>query len=313
MKICIVKLSSLGDIAHSLFIPNVIKESIDNSQIHWYCDASFQELVQSSQYTDKVIPVLSKGFKKNIGNFIKQLFLLKNIGKVEKYDVVIDLQGTFKSALIARMLCTNKNLWGFRYTRDILANKLYKKYCAIALCSNIYKRNFSIANVALELNLDFINIKIHKNNQQNTHNGRPKIVIFPSSSNPLKNYSVENYRQIVEKMCNEYNITLLYGSDDEKRICHDISNGNKSINIVGNLSIGKVVELIKSSDCVIGADTGILHIASVMGVKNITLYGITPSYRTSINKAYSKSLQGNGDVNKIPTKYITKELQFLNI
>ncbi len=314
MKICIVKVSSIGDISHTSFVPHLIKKYIPSAEIHWYCDQSFTDIITHNPFINKVYQVFSKGTKQNPVKFIKQLFIFRKIAKQEKYDVVIDFQGTFKSALISKALCTNNNLWGFKNTRDIIAHKLYKKSCNIPLQTNVYRRAVSIINNALNINASTSEIKIpflfcNKENQP----PNKSIVIFPSSSKLNKNYSVENYRKLLLEIHKNYNITLLYGSNAEKEMCKEISKGFDNINIVGNMQLDAVKNLISKTKCVIGGDTGILHIASALGVKNITLYGPTPAYRTSIHKKHSITIQGNGDVNKIPIKEIIKALNFLKI
>ena len=314
MKICIVKVSSIGDISHTSFIPYLIKKHIPSAEIHWFCDQNFTEIITSNPFIQKIYPVFSKGAKQGVFKFIKQFLTLKKTGKQEKYDVVIDFQGTFKSALISKSLCTNKNLWGFKNTRDIIADKLYKKHCNTPLQTNVYRRAISIINDALNIDASISEIKIPFLFSKKERKAQEKsIVLFPSSSKLDKNYSVENYRKLLSEVHKNYNITLLYGNNPEKEICNEISKGFDNINIVGNLPLDGVKNLISQTKCVIGGDTGILHIASALGVKNITLYGPTPSYRTSIHKKHSITLQGNGDVNKIPIKEIIKALNFLKI
>jgi len=314
MKICIVKVSSIGDISHTSFTPYLIKKHIPSAEIHWFCDQNFTEIITSNPFIQKIHPVFSKGVKQGVFKFIKQFLTLKKTAKQEKYDVIIDFQGTFKSALISKALCTNKNLWGFKYTRDIIANKLYKKHCKTTLQTNVYRRAISMINNALNISTSISEIKTpFLFCKQGNKTEEKSVVLFPSSSKSNKNYSVENYRKLLLEIHKNYIITLLYGNNSEKELCKEICNGFKNINIVGNLSLDMVKNLISQTRCVIGGDTGILHIASALDVKNITLYGPTPAYRTSIHKTHSITLQGNGDVNKIPLKEIIKALNFLKI
>ena len=61
MKICIVKLSSIGDIIHNAFVPSLIKKHIPNVEIHWVCDKNFTEVIQHNPFITKIHPVFSKG------------------------------------------------------------------------------------------------------------------------------------------------------------------------------------------------------------------------------------------------------------
>lgn len=324
MKICIVKTSSIGDIAHSAFLPEIIRTHIPHAIIHWYCDKNFTDILQENIFISKVIEVVSKGASNNKWQFVKQLIQLRKKGNEEKYDIVIDLQGSLKSSLMAKALCVNNHLWGFKNTRDSLANKLYNYHSHIPLHANIYRRNLQLINDSLEMqgSLGQVSIpylyskkseKIGNLSQiKDKANSKPHILIFPSSSTQKKNYSEQNWQELISNMRN-YNVTLLYGNLEEKDLCNEIARNRGTVHIVGNFTLENIKGLLTKMDCVIGADTGILHMASALGVPNITLYGPTPSYRTWMNAPFSIPLQGNGDVNSIPSREILQALILLNI
>ena len=314
MRIAIVKLSSIGDIAHTAFIPQALAKYYPHITIDWFCDANFVDILEQNHYIANVYPVVSKKPHKQIKNFIGQFGKLKQIGLQNRYNVVIDLQGTFKSALIARTIATTKQLWGFKETRDILAPMLYTKHLKSPLTENVYIRAINAINQALGQNIIRNDITIpflYTYSDAALHSDGKSVLIFPSSSVERKNYSVQNWVSLIKSLP-EYKITLLYGNEAERQICESIAQlSGIDVTIIGNKKLGEVKELLLEYQCVIGGDTGILHIASALGVKNIILYGPTPQYRTNIHQNHSKSLQGNGDVNKIPYEEIVKTLQLL--
>lgn len=317
IKIAIIKVSSIGDIAHTAHIPHIIKKNIKNAEIHWFCDETFTDILSHHQYIDFTHPVISKNAKNNKIGFIKQLFKLKKQFK-NQFDYTLDLQGTFKTALIGRFLCNNKNLWGFKYTRDKLAPMLYKQHCNTKLQTNIHQRVLELTNNALQIDAKLSDVHLPFLSTPHTYDTNPDgILIFPSSSRANKNYGMENFSKIIQNIHN-HNITLLYGNKAEQKLCNEIQSNvnltqNKNINIVGGLSLNKVKNLIASHKCVIGGDTGILHIASALGVKNITLYGPTSSYRTNIHMPHSIALQGIGAVNTIPPQTVINSLISFNL
>lgn len=308
-KIAIVKLSSIGDIAHTAFIPALIKKHIQNCEIHWFCDEAFTDILKSNPWIDGIIPMISKNAKRKPLDFLRQLFKKQKY----KFDYVLDFQGTFKSALIARAISSNNELWGLRFTRDIIANKLYTKHCLSPLSSNVYQRAIDLINTALKIKASRSDIKtpfLYTEGSVEKQTG--DILVFPSSSKAEKNLSPEKWIELIKQM-DGYKTTLMYGNSLEKELCGNIAKDFKNVDVIGGLSLSEVKTVIAKHKCVIGGDTGILHIASGLGVKNITLYGPTPKYRTSINQNHSIALQGNGNVNMIPISEIIKALSFLKI
>ena len=67
MKIAIVKLSSLGDIVHSMVILQFIKKNYPNSIIDWVVEKRFQDVLQNNPHINKIHTVnLNEAKKRNL-------------------------------------------------------------------------------------------------------------------------------------------------------------------------------------------------------------------------------------------------------
>ena len=127
MKIAIVKLSALGDIVHSMIVLQFIKKNYPESEIDWIVEKRFFEVLENNPHINQIKQINLKSAKES-----KSFFLfckeLRNIRKFGKYDLVIDMQGLVKSALVARMIPSGITL-GFERTslRESLAAIFYNK------------------------------------------------------------------------------------------------------------------------------------------------------------------------------------------
>ena len=103
MKIAIVKLSALGDIIHAMIVLQFIKRCNQEIEVDWVVDESYKELLEYHPDIHKIQVVSIKKAKRE-----KSLFVLINqLRKVRKfgpYDLVIDLQGLIKSAVISHLI-----------------------------------------------------------------------------------------------------------------------------------------------------------------------------------------------------------------
>mgnify|MGYP001471015282 CR=1 FL=1 len=103
MKIAIVRLSALGDIVHSMVILQFIKKNCPDVVIDWVIEKRFQGILANNPHINQIHQVSLSSTKES-----KSLFLfwneLRKIRKLGKYDLVIDMQGLIKSALVARMI-----------------------------------------------------------------------------------------------------------------------------------------------------------------------------------------------------------------
>ena len=103
MRIAIVKLSALGDIVHAMVVLQFIKKFNNEILIDWFVEESYKGLLKFNPDVNKVHAVKIQNAKKQ-----KSLSLLirefQKVRKLESYDLVIDMQGLIKSAIIARLI-----------------------------------------------------------------------------------------------------------------------------------------------------------------------------------------------------------------
>ena len=310
-KIAIVKVSSMGDIAHTSHVPHLVKKHLGQCEIHWFCDEKFTEILENHPFIDKVVGVNSKGVKWKVWKFWKHLGFLKKEYQRENYDFIVDFQGTWKSALIAKSICLCGQVWGFGNTRDVVASKFYENKLFCSMFENVYTRAVKLINEALQIEAKMQEVEI----PFLYANKKPKkegVLVFPSSSKASKNYGVDGFVKIIDGISKK--VVLLYGSVGEMELCGEIAKKTQNkVKIVGGLSLAEVKSLILSVEVVIGGDTGVSHIATGLGVKNIVLYGATAWSRTTLPFGKSATLQGNGVVWKIPPESVLKELFCLGL
>ena len=160
MKIAIVKLSALGDIVHAMIVLQFIKKYNQEIEIDWIVEERYKELLEFHPEINKVhvINIKKAKQKKSIYLFLSELYKLRKLGS---YDLVIDMQGLIKSALIARLI-PSKTTLGFNKSsiRESFASIFYSKTFDYGYDKNVIERNISIVEFALGL-------KVNKNTIEN--------------------------------------------------------------------------------------------------------------------------------------------------
>lgn len=103
MKILLVKLSSLGDVVHTLPVVQDILAALPNAQIDWVLEKSFAPLLSHCAGLHRVIPCEIRRWRKSLFTAAtrSEWRVFKAELQDEAYDAVIDLQGLSKSALVA--------------------------------------------------------------------------------------------------------------------------------------------------------------------------------------------------------------------
>ena len=151
MKIAIIKLSALGDIVHAMIVLQFIKKYNKEILIDWVVEDVFAGLLENNPHINQIHRVNLKAVKKS-RTIVLLLNELRKVRKFGKYDLVIDMQGLIKSALVARIIPSVTTI-GFDQPslRESLAAKFYNQTYKVDYAENIIKRNIALVSKALEL------------------------------------------------------------------------------------------------------------------------------------------------------------------
>jgi heptosyltransferase I len=299
MKIAIVKLSALGDIVHAMVVLQFIKKYNQAIEIDWIVEDCYKELLEYNPYVNKIHSVNLKEVKKE-----KSCYMLfsefRKIRKFGQYDLVIDMQGLIKSALISWLIPSKLTL-GFDKSsaKESLSSIFYNKTFKISYNKNVVERNFELIKFALDL--PFKNEEIQhklpflfhskKYLTSNLSDVKKNIILIPGASNSSKRFPLEKFAELINLL--DAKCHIVWGSQEEKIIAEKIKDLSPKVIICEKLSLDSLILLVSNVDFVIGSDTGPTHIAWALNIPSITLFGPTPGYRntyiTSINKIIESS------------------------
>ena len=317
MKIAIVKLSALGDIVHGMIVLQFIKKNYPDSEIDWIVEKRFFEVLENNPHINQIHQVNLKAVKQ-----LRSMRLLwkelRKVLKFGKYDLVIDMQGLVKSALVARMIPSSITL-GFERTslRESLAAIFYNKTYKIDYDENVIERNLTLVAFALKFSIDkeeiidkepflYSSQKYRLNAISNT---KKNIVLIPGASFQSKCYPVEKFVELTKNI--EANFLIIWGSEKEKAMADEIKYLSPQINVLEKLSLDSLISLISQVDLVIGPDTGTTHIAWASNIPSITLFGPTPGYRNTYITNINKTIESESNVN--PRKIDKNDYSIKNI
>ncbi|WRC18188.1 lipopolysaccharide heptosyltransferase I [Helicobacter pylori] len=319
MKIAIVRLSALGDIIVSAVFLAAIKERFTNAQIEWFVDERFGAILEHSPYIDKLHPIALKSTLTTL-NPLKIFKLFKSLRAYE-YDIVIDMQGLIKSALITQMLKAPKKV-GFDYAsaREGLSAFFYSQKVSIAYNEPVLKRNFTLLSHALNLPQKEISEGLNSRSKVfsyqdspkidalNLNKNKPKILFVLETSKINKTYPIERFKELALALENFQICLLWHASEDKATALYGALKNQRDVLLLPKLTLNEVKALLFKMDLIIGGDTGITHLAWALQKPSITLYGNTPMERFKLESPINVSLTGNSNAN-----YHKKDFSIQNI
>jgi heptosyltransferase-1 len=303
MRIAIVKLSALGDIVHAMIVLQLIKKFDKKIKIDWIVERTYKELLDFHPDINQVhtINIKKVNKKKLLVNFFKDL---KKIRAIPPYDLVIDMQGLIKSAIISKLIPSSHTLGFDRYSaREGLASFFYSRTFNCPYEKNVIERNVEIIGHALATSFDLSEINrkipfIFTNEQKITipHvNSKKNILLVPGASHDSKRYPIEKLAEVSKKI--DANFFVIWGTHEEQVLAKKIQIICPNIHVFEKLKLSSLILLISRFDLVIGPDTGPTHIAWGLNIPSITLFGSTPGYRNTFETQVNKVIESDSKVN----------------
>ena len=308
MRIAIVKLSALGDIVHAMIVLQLIKKSSSNITVDWVIDESFKEILDDHPHINQVHSVSLRNAKKkkSIFSLYKELKKFKNL---EAYDLVIDMQGLIKSALIAKLIPSKQTIGFDKFSvRESFASSFYDKTFNCRYDKNVILRNIELVEFSLvrSFNKEQIDIKspyLYSREQKlnvRLSKSKKNIILIPGASHESKRYPVSKLGEITKLM--DENFIIIWGNTEERYFANQIKEISPKIHICNKLSIASLVNLISKVDLVIGPDTGPTHMAWALNVPSIILFGPTPGYRNAHQTLINRIIESKSNVNPFKIK-----------
>jgi len=317
MKIAIVKLSALGDIVHAMVVLQFIKQAIPNSSIDWIIEEGFANVLEHNPYIDTIHRVNLKALKQDKFKFFTELQKIKKYAQ-NNYDIVIDLQGLLKSAIVSKILGPNV---GFdkNSIREKIASQFYGKSYFVPYSENVILRNMDLVSSSLNIDVEknaltnkeaflfFSKEDMHKTASY-IKEDQKTIVHVLGSSWDSKIYPKEKFVEIINDL-NE-NHLLVWGSRKEEEYANYISK-QTSATILPKMDLNELKAIISKADLVIGADSGPTHFAWALNRPSITIFGPTPSRRNVLETHINKIVDCGKEIN--PLKLNKKDYCIRNI
>lgn len=290
MRVLIVKLSSMGDVLHTLPALTECLAYFPQLKIDWVVEPAFKDILKWHPGVNHIYSFPLRGARKNLKLFLTEIpAILKQIRK-QKYDLVIDAQGLIKSALLAR-LTKGKNIVGLDMNscREPLASKLYHQgynipwsLHAVMRLKQLFSDIFGYPLTA-EINYGIDSKKLIKPNFLFDFNAHQYIVLLHGTTWESKHWPEKHWEELIELISIKYpnlKILLPWGSPDEFKRATRLANSSPNTQVLPKLSIIELAYVLACANSVVAVDTGLGHLAAALGTKTINLYGPTDPART---------------------------------
>ncbi|MDB6097078.1 MAG: ADP-heptose--LPS heptosyltransferase [Francisellaceae bacterium] len=298
MRVLIIKMSSLGDIIHSL--PALTDAHTANPSIRfdWLVEPAFQDIPKWHKAVENIIITPLRSIKKNKWQALKngQLTGLYRDLKIHKYDMVIDAQGLFKSAILGLIVPTKIVGFDWHSAREPLASLFYNTKINVSKNQHAIFRTRELFSKALNYPLPqyLPDYGLNKGLLTNYFNYENYVVFLHGTTWDNKQWPTKYWIKLGQLLNdNKIKICLLWGNEAELQKAEYIKNQLTNGVVLPKLNIKEIASLLLHARTVVTVDTGLGHLAAALHLPLIAIFGPTDPNKSGILGHNQINLQTN--------------------
>ncbi|MFV0636515.1 lipopolysaccharide heptosyltransferase I [Mitsuokella sp.] len=287
-NILVVKMSSIGDVIHALPVSYAIKETYPDAHLTWVVEPPAYDIVAMDSCIDEIIVFHKKEFR-HFGGFLKNFGPLRRKIQERDYDVVLDLQGLFKSAAVASLAKAPKGMkfgmWnmreGSKYVSKPVVGEHVHDHVIERYLDTARAIGCKVKDVRLPLTVPEKEQRLTRQifAQAGANMENPYVVCVVGASWPTKCWPDGHFAALGDWLYDKKIIPVLVGSgpvESQKAAEIMAKMDIPPINLVGKLNFKQLAYLFQQAAAVVGGDTGPTHLA--VGLKTPTIMLMGPTY-----------------------------------
>jgi len=279
-RFLVVRLGSLGDIVHTFPAVTGLRESFPSAEIIWLTHPRWVELVASSRLATEIWPVDSR----DLGS-VRQL--LRKV-RSANWTTAIDYQGLWKSATLPFLGGVARRI-GFSAAtiREFGVPVLYTDR-VVCRTTHIADQNGELtlrtgaAKAVGEVRLEVAPADCERVRRELQEQGAMRyVVLSPGGGWRSKCWPAERFGALCQKIRGDLGIPCVvnYGPGEESLVAAVQSASGDARPVAYDGEMGPLMALLRGAQCIVGGDTGPLHLGIALGARGVALFGPTDPAR----------------------------------
>jgi len=276
-SVCILRLSALGDISHTLPVVRTLQEKWPDTALTWVIGSAEYHLVSDIPNIEFIIFDKANGWKAYSG--------LRNKLHGYRFDILLHMQMSLRASIASLFIPATIRI-GFDRKRAKDLQWLFTNH-KIASKDNQhvvdsffgFTEALGISEHVLRWDIPIPESSIHY--ARSTLPGKQKtLVISPCSSMAYRNWNTAGYACLADYACHHHGMRVVltggtsaieeqYGREIEQQTSCEV------LNLVGKTNIKHLLAILEKSHVVLAPDSGPAHLATAVGTPVIGLYAST--------------------------------------
>ena len=285
-RILIVKPSSLGDIIHVFPALTNLAKHFPQAEFDFLINPQFSGILDFSPVAIRKKILFERKRLGKITTVLPEAIKLAKTLRQEKYDLVIDFKGLFRSAIFSCCAKARYGCAGFDAPREKISRIFYRFKAAVS-STHAVERNVELVNLLTGNNYPTPVCDIpERDYNAEILDALPEkfVLMLPGARWESKRFPESFFGEIAGHLSRNGISSILAGSSDEIPHCEKIISASNSdpniISLAGKTSFKDLFELTRRAKAVVCNDSGPLHIASILNKEIFAFFGATNPDKT---------------------------------
>jgi heptosyltransferase-1 len=282
-RVLLIKLTSLGDLIHALPALSDAKSARPELEFDWVIDENFREIALWHSAVKSIVTSNHRQWRGALTHpttLVSISRLIAGIRAVE-YDLVIDAQGNFKTALLSMLAKGPRAGFDRQSVREWIAHLAYQRRFAASKSAHAIERLRLLFAAALDYPVpasapDF---QIQKERFVKPKVDLPKeyLVFVHNASWKTKLWPEAHWEELLKRSIQAgFKVLLPWGNSQEEARAKRLAIRSE-IQVLPKLTLSEMGYVLDRARACVCMDTGLSHLTAALNVPSITLYGSTDS------------------------------------
>jgi heptosyltransferase I len=304
-SLLIVRLSAMGDIIHTLPAAVALRRVFPQATLGWLVEERWAELLCTLRYprsgprsaqrplVDRIHSVNTAEWRRSLFSFSTWQQMAVSLSELRgvRYDAVIDFQGAFRSALLARWsgapivygnAQAHENAASMFYTRQVLVETTGTHVVeqALALAGAVTRTagvpSDIVATSAAEMQTEFpVDPDAEAKIAGLTGDVNSFAILNPGAGWGAKMWPAERYGLVAMELAKNGLCSLINYGPGEEDLARSVEAASEGAARKISCSVSELIALTRRACLFIGGDTGPMHMAAVLKIPVVAIFGPT--------------------------------------
>ncbi len=281
LRILVIRLSAMGDVAMSAPVVGALRKAYPDAQIVMMTPSFLQPFFRGIERLEFISPDF-KGRHKGLRG------LLRLSAELGRFDMVADLHDVIRTKMLRKVLCLRGakvvHIDKGREEKKALVALENKKLVQLKTTIERYR------DVFLKLGFDIPPIAVPPRVKYTMSPETAKLAgehnytwigIGPFAQHQGKIYPLDQMERVIANLSTRENVRLFIfgGGPIERKYSERMEQKYPRVtSVIGRIKLGQEMELVSNLDLMVSMDSSSMHMASLVGVPVVSIWGATHPY-----------------------------------